>query len=469
VAAQDFTAINAATASGEFEITAATWSPPNAIFNGNIAYSVELTLTAKSGYTFAGLAAGTSAFTVTNATSVANTATADGGATITVTVTFPATEPNPAIDGTISIAITDATTGRLQADITGNSYPSNPVTWSWSVAGQGTTLNGTQSARVYTPAASELGKEITATVTQARVNGTLTANTTVYRVDLSLSGATGTDAATINGGNAYGLVGSNITINYTLDNSDVYNALAYSGVATPPTQVTTPGTATSTYPIAAADAANGIITITATFAHSNLLMQTLTFALGDQTRNFGDAPFTITPTGGQGTGAITYTSSNHSVAMVDNSGTVTITGAGTTTITATIAADATYASATASYVLTVNNASQAAPTGLGRTNETAAGANDGTITGVTTAMEYRLSTDTAYTPVTETTITGLAPGTYFVRFAAALNYDAGADATITIAAFQSLSGVNAIPTLNPMALVLLVLMLGVAAFRRRRV
>jgi hypothetical protein len=124
--------------------------------------------------------------------------------------------------------------------------------------------------------------------------------------------------------------------------------------------------------------------------------------------------------------------------------------------------------ATWTFTLTVNNASQAAPTGLGKTDETAVGANDGTITGVTPAMEYRLSTDIAYTPVTGTTITGLAPGTYFVRFAAAPSYNAGADATITIAAFQSLSGVNAIPTLNPMALVLLVLMLGVAAFRRRR-
>ena len=91
---------------------------------------------------------------------------------------------------------------------------------------------------------------------------------TVYRVDVSPSGNTGTDAATI--GNAYGKAGDSITIHYTLDNTGTQsNTLTYSGVASPPAKVTAPGTSTSTYTIAAVDAANGIITITATFAHTD--------------------------------------------------------------------------------------------------------------------------------------------------------------------------------------------------------
>uniref|UniRef100_A0A6C0M0Q0 BIG2 domain-containing protein n=1 Tax=viral metagenome TaxID=1070528 RepID=A0A6C0M0Q0_9ZZZZ len=68
----------------------------------------------------------------------------------------------------------------------------------------------------------------------------------------------------------------------------------------------------------------------------------------------GDAPFTLTAPASNSTGAFTYSSSNLAVATVAGS-TVTIVGAGSTTITATQAATATYASnsITASLVVTV--------------------------------------------------------------------------------------------------------------------
>ena len=85
--------------------------------------------------------------------------------------------------------------------------------------------------------------------------------------------------------------------------------------------------------------------------------QTITFgALGSKT--FGDAPFNLTATGGGSGNPITYVSSNTSVATISGS-TVTIVGAGTTTITASQAGDANYTAATdVPQVLTVNQATQ---------------------------------------------------------------------------------------------------------------
>lgn len=83
--------------------------------------------------------------------------------------------------------------------------------------------------------------------------------------------------------------------------------------------------------------------------------------------------------------------------------------------------------------LVIENASQPAPT-PGKTDETVRGRNDGTLTGVNDTMEYRLSTATVYTPVAsgQTTVTGLAPGTYLVRYRAKTNFNAGADQTVII-------------------------------------
>lgn len=61
--------------------------------------------------------------------------------------------------------------------------------------------------------------------------------------------------------------------------------------------------------------------------------------------------------GGSGTGALTFTSSDESVATVAADGTITVIAAGSTTITATKAGDDTYLANSASYVLTVTEPS----------------------------------------------------------------------------------------------------------------
>ena len=74
----------------------------------------------------------------------------------------------------------------------------------------------------------------------------------------------------------------------------------------------------------------------------------------------GDEPFTITAPTSKGPGTFSYTSSNLEVATIAGS-TVTIVGAGTTTITAVQAASGSYNSSTASTVLTVKPRTCIAP------------------------------------------------------------------------------------------------------------
>lgn len=65
----------------------------------------------------------------------------------------------------------------------------------------------------------------------------------------------------------------------------------------------------------------------------------------------------------------------------------------------------------------INPASQAAPSGIGKTDETKCSESDGTITGTAATMEFAFERG-EYKPCKGTEITGLAPGTYHVRYAA---------------------------------------------------
>jgi hypothetical protein len=85
--------------------------------------------------------------------------------------------------------------------------------------------------------------------------------------------------------------------------------------------------------------------------------RTITFADvtdGKVTKTFGDSAFTYAATRSLGTDTITYTSDNLSVATVDDTGKVTIIGAGTANITASVAATGEYTNASGTYQLTVN-------------------------------------------------------------------------------------------------------------------
>ncbi|MGG1635413.1 S-layer homology domain-containing protein [Paenibacillus sp. NRS-1760] len=78
---------------------------------------------------------------------------------------------------------------------------------------------------------------------------------------------------------------------------------------------------------------------------------------------------------------------------------------------------------------------QEAPTGLTGVSPTTIANNDGQITGTTAALEYRLDGTDAYQAATEPAITGLAAGTYNIRFAAKPGFSASPAINIVIKAF----------------------------------
>ncbi len=73
-------------------------------------------------------------------------------------------------------------------------------------------------------------------------------------------------------------------------------------------------------------------------------------------KTYGDGAFTLSVTGGSGTGAVTWASSDSSIASVDHEGKVTIHKSGSVAITATKAADGAFVKAEASTTVTVNKA-----------------------------------------------------------------------------------------------------------------
>ena len=90
------------------------------------------------------------------------------------------------------------------------------------------------------------------------------------------------------------------------------------------------------------------------------------------------------------------------------------------TITLTVYGTEAYTGELSAETARVEKADGAEISGAGSTDETIRNRTDGTITGITTAMEYKLSTEDAYIAVTEQmltegALTGLAPGSYDVR------------------------------------------------------
>ena len=118
------------------------------------------------------------------------------------------------------------------------------------------------------------------------------------------------------------------------------------------TTVTIVGAGTATITASQAGDANYDPRSVTTTITVNKAVATLS-AMTAVTKNFGDASFNLVVPTSAATGAITFASSNTNVATI-NGNTISIIGAGTTTITATQATDSNYLEATTSTTLTVN-------------------------------------------------------------------------------------------------------------------
>ena len=137
---------------------------------------------------------------------------------------------------------------------------------------------------------------------------------------------------------------------------------------------------------------------------SGILTPTITFTIPSKT--FGDAAFTLSPISDSG-GPFTFASSNTSVATIIDR-TVTVIGAGTSTITATQAAYGDYSSATISATLTVTAATPTLSGFALSSNSVVFGAAAPTVTPPTSASSGAItyaSSDTSVATISGSTIT----------------------------------------------------------------
>jgi formylglycine-generating enzyme len=175
-----------------------------------------------------------------------------------------------------------------------------------------------------------------------------------YTIVIDISDNVEGDTVTVSP--AAGKEGDNVTLSYTIANTKSSNLLEFSGVNSSIASADNAGSGDRTYTIDAADAYNGIITILAIFTHTDLELDHIAFtdSEGHITKIYGDTFTNAVAAGYNGSGAITYSSSNTTIATVNNFGQVTIHKVGETTITAEKAADTVYAHAQAEYTLMVN-------------------------------------------------------------------------------------------------------------------
>ena len=78
-----------------------------------------------------------------------------------------------------------------------------------------------------------------------------------------------------------------------------------------------------------------------------------------------------------------------------------------------------------------------APTGITAVACTTEANNDGVLNGVTTEMEYKLSSDSVWTPITGTSLTGLLAGTYNIRYQETNTHEAGETANVVVNAYNA--------------------------------
>ncbi|HEU0152078.1 MAG TPA: autotransporter domain-containing protein [Arenimonas sp.] len=152
----------------------------------------------------------------------------------------------------------------------------------------------------------------------------------------------------------------------------------------------------------------------------------------DLNRVFGEPAFTLSPPASASAGAFTYTSSNPAVATVAGD-TVTLVGAGVTTLTANQAADGNYAASSTTATLTVAKAEPAIGwvASLNRTFGDAAFALPAPTSNSTGAFTYT-SSNPAVATVSGNTVTIVAAGTATITAnqAADANYNAGSASTV---------------------------------------
>jgi len=228
------------------------------------------------------------------------------------------------------------------------------------------------------------------------------------------------------------------TVTYSSSNTGVATIDANSGAISP----VAPGSTTITASVV--DAPSASYTLTYTDDRRELGNLGFGFSSTTASATYGDG--TITPlslTMGQLSGAsVTYSSSVQSVATVDNAGSVTIKGAGSTEISASFAGDDYVKPGSASYTLTVN------PKEVGLTWGTTSFIYDGSAHAPTATATGLVGND-ACTVTVEGAKTDA--GSNYIATASVLsntNYKLPTDNTTTFSIAKAASSVTTAPTAN---------------------
>ena len=193
--------------------------------------------------------------------------------------------------------------------------------------------------------------------------GTVTANSIVFTGFTAPTGGAAGYVVKINNTNTFTSPANGALPTADLTWAGAGEQVIYAGTSVTPGLTVTGFTSGTTYyfKVFAYNDCNGINTFESTGAEANTTTakadQTITFALGtNATKTFGDASFNLNGTASSGL-AVAYTSSDAAVATISGN-TVTLVGAGTTTITASQAGNDRYnAASEVTQTLTVTSSS----------------------------------------------------------------------------------------------------------------
>ena len=331
-------------ASVAYGASAPTITAPSSASGGAITYASSDTAVAsvnESDSTITLVGAGSTTFTATQA--------ADGNYTsATTTTTLTVTAATPTLTG-FALSSASVAYGASAPTITPPSSDSGgAITYTSrdtavaTVTGSTITLVGAGST--------------TFTATQA-ADGNYTSATTTTTLTVTAVTPTLTGFALSSASVAYGASAPTITPPSSASGGAITYASSDTAVATVSgSTITLVGAGSTTFTATQAADGNYTSATTTTTLTVTAATPTLTgFALSSASVAYGASAPTITPPSSASGGAITYASRDTAVATVSGS-TITLVGAGSTTFTATQAADGNYTSATTTTTLTVTAA-----------------------------------------------------------------------------------------------------------------
>ena len=316
---------------------------------------------------------------------------------------------------------------------------------------------------------ADAGKVISCFITSNDTGGIITAfgEKIPYNVVLIEQGNHEHEENSVELSAGYGHVGDIITVSYVLGNISARNILTFSGGLTDVIELA--GADDLTYTVNASHAEDGEIRINAHFLNTALEYVSIAFnntasAMSVTYGNNGNSLTNAIAAGHPGSGAVTYSSSNTTVATVDNFGVVTILRAGSVTITAEKAADLIYAPATRSYNLTISQRQLTIASATHtRQYDGTIGTNTPAITGLTlsgiigsdtasinsyTAVYANASAGTRTLDFTNVSLTGANAGNYTVpNQAVAMSTGGITQRTLTFSTF-TVASPNNIPTIT---------------------